>query len=218
MPRCSGRWTSAGTRPVRPPTGMAGLRDAVDRRPDLVVLDLGPAGHRRRRGAADAPGGPHGAGHRRHRPRGREHDRPGARRRRRRLRDQAVRRGAARRAHPGGPAALRGGRRPERRDRRRRPGRRRERPHRRARRRSRSTWPPRSSTCCATSPSGPGRWSPSGSCWPRCGDQPYGGADKTVDVHLSWLRRKLGETAQQPRYLHTVRAVGVRLSAPEGTR
>ncbi|MBI1758509.1 MAG: response regulator transcription factor [Actinobacteria bacterium] len=44
---------------------------------------------------------------------------------------------------------------------------------------------------------------------------PYGGADKTVDVHLSWLRRKLGETAQQPRYLSTVRGVGVRLSAPE---
>ncbi|MEE6307372.1 response regulator transcription factor [Plantactinospora veratri] len=46
---------------------------------------------------------------------------------------------------------------------------------------------------------------------------PYGGADKTVDVHLSWLRRKLGETAQQPRYLHTVRGVGVRLDVP-GTR
>jgi DNA-binding response OmpR family regulator len=44
---------------------------------------------------------------------------------------------------------------------------------------------------------------------------PYGGADKTVDVHLSWLRRKLGETAQEPRYLHTVRRVGVRLDAPE---
>ncbi|MFI5492083.1 response regulator transcription factor [Actinoplanes sp. NPDC051859] len=43
---------------------------------------------------------------------------------------------------------------------------------------------------------------------------PYGGADKTVDVHLSWLRRKLGETAQEPRYLHTVRGVGVRLSEP----
>ena len=43
---------------------------------------------------------------------------------------------------------------------------------------------------------------------------PYGGADKTVDVHLSWLRRKLGETAQEPRYLHTVRGVGVRLSGP----
>ncbi|HEY7591584.1 MAG TPA: response regulator transcription factor [Actinophytocola sp.] len=46
--------------------------------------------------------------------------------------------------------------------------------------------------------------------------QPYGGADKTVDVHLSWLRRKLGETAQQARYLHAVRGVGVRLAAPEG--
>lgn len=44
--------------------------------------------------------------------------------------------------------------------------------------------------------------------------QPYGGADKTVDVHLSWLRRKLGETAQDPRYLHTVRGVGVKLVDP----
>lgn len=43
---------------------------------------------------------------------------------------------------------------------------------------------------------------------------PYGGADKTVDVHLSWLRRKLAESAQSPRYLHTVRGVGVKLTAP----
>jgi DNA-binding response OmpR family regulator len=43
--------------------------------------------------------------------------------------------------------------------------------------------------------------------------QPYGGADKTVDVHLSWLRRKLGETAAEPRFLHTVRGVGVKLDA-----
>jgi len=43
---------------------------------------------------------------------------------------------------------------------------------------------------------------------------PYGGGDKTVDVHLSWLRRKLGESAQEPRYLHTVRTVGVKLEAP----
>jgi DNA-binding response OmpR family regulator len=43
---------------------------------------------------------------------------------------------------------------------------------------------------------------------------PYASADKTVDVHLSWLRRKLGETAQEARYLHTVRRVGIRLSAP----
>jgi DNA-binding response OmpR family regulator len=43
---------------------------------------------------------------------------------------------------------------------------------------------------------------------------PYGGADKTVDVHLAWLRRKLGETAAEPRYLHTVRGVGVKLADP----
>jgi DNA-binding response OmpR family regulator len=43
---------------------------------------------------------------------------------------------------------------------------------------------------------------------------PYGGADKTVDVHLSWLRRKLGETAAEPRMLHTVRGVGVKLVEP----
>ncbi|HET6214095.1 MAG TPA: response regulator transcription factor [Micromonosporaceae bacterium] len=43
---------------------------------------------------------------------------------------------------------------------------------------------------------------------------PYGGADRTVDVHLSWLRRKLGEDARQPRYLHTIRGVGVKLAAP----
>lgn len=43
---------------------------------------------------------------------------------------------------------------------------------------------------------------------------PYTHADKTVDVHLSWLRRKLGETALDPHYLHTVRRVGIRMSAP----
>jgi DNA-binding response OmpR family regulator len=45
--------------------------------------------------------------------------------------------------------------------------------------------------------------------------QPFGRADKTVDVHLSWLRRKLGESATEPRYIHTVRGVGVKLVAPE---
>jgi DNA-binding response OmpR family regulator len=43
---------------------------------------------------------------------------------------------------------------------------------------------------------------------------PYGGSDKTVDVHLSWLRRKLGETGAEPRLLQTVRGVGVRLAEP----
>jgi DNA-binding response OmpR family regulator len=45
-------------------------------------------------------------------------------------------------------------------------------------------------------------------------NQPFGGADKTVDVHLSWLRRKLGETATAPKYLRTVHGVGVRLVDP----
>lgn len=45
-------------------------------------------------------------------------------------------------------------------------------------------------------------------------NQPYGGADKTVDVHLHWLRRKLGETAEDPVYLHRVRGVGVKLVPP----
>ncbi|MGW8379932.1 response regulator transcription factor [Streptomyces sp. ODS28] len=40
------------------------------------------------------------------------------------------------------------------------------------------------------------------------------GDDQTIDVHLSWLRRKLGETAASPRYLHTLRGVGVKLEAP----
>jgi two-component system, OmpR family, KDP operon response regulator KdpE len=44
--------------------------------------------------------------------------------------------------------------------------------------------------------------------------QPHGGADKTIDVHLSWLRRKLGESATAPRYLHTVRGVGIKLERP----
>ncbi len=44
---------------------------------------------------------------------------------------------------------------------------------------------------------------------------PYGGSDKTLDVHLSWLRRKLGESGTEPRLLQTVRGVGVRLAEPD---
>ena len=40
------------------------------------------------------------------------------------------------------------------------------------------------------------------------------GDNQTIDVHVSWLRRKLGETAARPRYLYTVRGVGVMLDAP----
>jgi DNA-binding response OmpR family regulator len=45
--------------------------------------------------------------------------------------------------------------------------------------------------------------------------QAYGGSDRTLDVHLSWLRRKLGETAAHPVYLRSVRGVGVRLTPPD---
>ena len=44
------------------------------------------------------------------------------------------------------------------------------------------------------------------------------GDDQTIDVHLSWLRRKLGETAASPRYLHTLRGVGVKLEPPGAPR
>jgi DNA-binding response OmpR family regulator len=45
--------------------------------------------------------------------------------------------------------------------------------------------------------------------------QPAIGEDQTIDVHLYWLRRKLGESAARPRYLRTVRGVGFRLAAPD---
>lgn len=44
--------------------------------------------------------------------------------------------------------------------------------------------------------------------------EPYGGSDHTIDVHLSWLRKKLGETASNPRYIQTVHGVGVKLVDP----
>lgn len=45
--------------------------------------------------------------------------------------------------------------------------------------------------------------------------QAYGGGDRSIDVHLSWLRHKLGESAAAPRYLVSVRGVGVRLVDPD---
>jgi DNA-binding response OmpR family regulator len=45
--------------------------------------------------------------------------------------------------------------------------------------------------------------------------QPSIGDDQTIDVHLYWLRRKLGESAAEPRFLHTVRGVGIRFVVPD---
>jgi DNA-binding response OmpR family regulator len=44
--------------------------------------------------------------------------------------------------------------------------------------------------------------------------QPSIGEDQTIDVHLYWLRRKLGESAADPKFLHTVRGVGIKFAVP----
>ncbi len=36
------------------------------------------------------------------------------------------------------------------------------------------------------------------------------GSTKTLDMHVSWLRRKLGDDAAHPRYITTVRGMGFR--------
>ena len=43
----------------------------------------------------------------------------------------------------------------------------------------------------------------------------FSGVDRVVDVHIAGLRRKLGDDAERPRFLATVRGVGYRLL--EGT-
>jgi two-component system, OmpR family, response regulator RegX3 len=49
----------------------------------------------------------------------------------------------------------------------------------------------------------------------RVWDENWFGSTKTLDVHMGWLRRKLGDDAAAPRFIHTVRGVGFRFSAPE---
>ena len=41
------------------------------------------------------------------------------------------------------------------------------------------------------------------------------GSTKTLDVHISGLRRKLGDDSAAPRYIHTVRGVGFRFAAQD---
>ncbi len=38
----------------------------------------------------------------------------------------------------------------------------------------------------------------------------WAGPTKTLDMHVSWLRRKLGDDANQPKFISTVRGVGFR--------
>jgi DNA-binding response OmpR family regulator len=49
----------------------------------------------------------------------------------------------------------------------------------------------------------------------RVWDENWFGSTKTLDVHVRWLRGKLGETAENASYVQTVRGVGFRFRAPD---
>ena len=46
-------------------------------------------------------------------------------------------------------------------------------------------------------------------------DPNWFGSTKTLDVHISSLRKKLGDDPAEPRYIHTVRGVGFRFSSAD---
>ena len=46
----------------------------------------------------------------------------------------------------------------------------------------------------------------------RVWDENWFGSTKTLDVHVGWLRRKLGDDPRSPRFVHTVRGVGFRFT------
>jgi DNA-binding response OmpR family regulator len=46
-------------------------------------------------------------------------------------------------------------------------------------------------------------------------DPHWFGPTKTLDVHISWLRKKIEDDPSDPRYITTVRGVGFRFSAPD---
>jgi DNA-binding response OmpR family regulator len=46
----------------------------------------------------------------------------------------------------------------------------------------------------------------------RVWDENWFGSTKTLDVHVGWLRRKLGDDPRDPRFVHTVRGVGFRFA------
>lgn len=49
----------------------------------------------------------------------------------------------------------------------------------------------------------------------RVWDENWFGSTKTLDVHVGWLRGKLGDDAAAPRFVHTVRGVGFRFTGPD---
>ena len=51
----------------------------------------------------------------------------------------------------------------------------------------------------------------------RVWDENWFGSTKTLDVHIGWLRRKLGDDANEPRWIETVRGVGFRFAGGDGS-
>ena len=52
----------------------------------------------------------------------------------------------------------------------------------------------------------------------RVWDENWFGSTKTLDVHVGWLRKKLGDDPAAPKWIETVRGVGFRFAAGEGAR
>ncbi len=49
----------------------------------------------------------------------------------------------------------------------------------------------------------------------ECRDRNYDVFDRSIDVHISSLRKKLGDDAKEPRYIRTVRSAGYMMVGPD---
>ena len=75
--------------------------------------------------------------------------------------------------------------------------------------------PRRSSSCSGCSSANEGKVVSREQLMREVWDTAWFGSTKTLDMHISVLRRKLGDDATQPRYITTIRGVGFRFDAPD---
>ena len=52
----------------------------------------------------------------------------------------------------------------------------------------------------------------------RVWDENWFGSTRTLDVHIGLVRKKLGDKGHEPQRIQTIRGVGFRLEAEEGSR